>query len=260
MPYVEKVTAEDSSLTVSFAVNSGNEAKYTISATPAEGQQGADAATTAGVVTTEVTTVTGTVAEASVNGLTNGLEYVIEVEATNARGAQLATAYSRVAPTDVKKKFQELTSAKQEKESAISAKEEKLKRDLGPGMQYSQMGDNCVEKEVSKFVYKICAFGKAEQRDGASWNSLGNWVGWDHSNPQKPAMKFNKGTKCWNGPERSATVEMVCGPEDEILSVAEPETCEYVLQLSTPSVCTEAHLPKIYGDGASSAEAGKDEL
>ncbi len=247
VPYVEKVTAEDSALKVSFSVNSANEAKYVISATPADG---------GGVVTTEVTTVTGTVAEASVDGLTNGLEYLIEIEATNARGAQKATAYSRVSPTDVKKKFQDLTSTKQEKESTISSKEEKLKRDLGPGMQYSQMDGNCVEKEVSKFVYKICAFGKAEQKDGGSWNSLGSWVGWDHSDPQKPKMKFNKGTKCWNGPERSATVEMVCGPEDEILSVSEPNTCEYALQLATPSVCTEAHLPETYG----AAGAGKDEL
>ena len=73
---------------------------------------------------------------------------------------------------------------------------------------------------------------------------MGNWKGLDHV---KKSMSFTQGTKCWNGPARSAVVQMECGPEDEILSVAEPETCEYVLRLATPSVCTEADLPQRYG-------------
>ena len=280
IPYVEKVTAEDSALKVSFAVNAAYEAKYIVSATPhvqqgaTETAQGAAAAAAAAaadsgaaeggavaVANTEITTVTGTAAEATVAGLTNGMEYMIAVDAINERGTQHATAYSSVAPTEVKRRFEELTSSKKAKEDTISSKEAKLKRDLGPGMQYSQMDDKCVEKEFSKFVYKICAFQKAEQKDGGSWNNLGNWAGWDHGKKQ---MKFNKGTKCWNGPQRSATVEMVCGPEDELLSVSEPETCEYVLVLSTPSVCTEADLPETFpsgdGEGSGSSKSGKDEL
>ena len=248
VPYVEKVTAEDSSLKVSFASSAANEATYIVNAVPQTAAGGAGAA-----INTEITSVTSTsgTTETTVSGLTNGVEYLVTIEATNSRGTEEATAYSPVAPTDVKQKFDDVTTTKSAKETAIKTKEEKLKRDWGPDMQYSQMDGNCVEKEASKFVYKICALEKVEQKDGASWTNLGTWSGWDH---EKKEMKFKQGTKCWNGPQRSATVEMVCGPEDEILSVAEPETCEYVLKLATPSVCTEADLPKLYGG------AGKDEL
>ena len=81
VPYVEKVTAEDSSLTVSFSVQEANGASYSISATPA-------AAGGAATQQTQLESATGTVAEATVDGLTNGVEYTITVEATNAAGSE----------------------------------------------------------------------------------------------------------------------------------------------------------------------------
>ena len=248
VPYVTKVTAEDSSLKVSFAASPANEAKYIVSAVP---QTGGTA------ITTEVASATGTSTEATVVGLTNGVEYLVAVKVTNSRGTEDAAAYSAVAPTDVKNKYSAVTGTKSAKEATISTKEQKLKRDWGPDMQYSQMDGKCIEKEASKFVYKICALEKVEQKDGGSWTNLGSWSGWDHA---KNEMKFKQGTKCWNGPHRSATVVMVCGPEDEILTVAEPETCEYVLKMATPSVCTEADLPKLYGGAGAGAGAGKEDL
>jgi protein kinase C substrate 80K-H len=50
-------------------------------------------------------------------------------------------------------------------------------------------------------------------------------------------MKFEKGTKCWNGPARSLTVEVSCGAEDEILTVEEPDTCRYVATMTSPAAC-----------------------
>ena len=81
VPYVEKVTAEDSSLTVSFSVQEANGASYSISATPA-------AAGGAATQQTQLESATGTVAEATVDGLTNDVEYTITVEATNAAGSE----------------------------------------------------------------------------------------------------------------------------------------------------------------------------
>jgi len=48
---------------------------------------------------------------------------------------------------------------------------------------------------------------------------------------------YTGGTKCWNGPERSVKLVMSCGTSTEIVSVTEPEKCEYLFKLQTPAVC-----------------------
>ena len=51
-------------------------------------------------------------------------------------------------------------------------------------------------------------------------------------------MVYDKGLRCWGGPDRSLVVYLECGPEDEILSVTEPAKCEYEMMFSTPAACT----------------------
>lgn len=50
---------------------------------------------------------------------------------------------------------------------------------------------------------------------------------------------YDQGAKCWNGPRRSGIVEMICGPKNDLISIGEPEKCEYHLELMTPIVCNE---------------------
>lgn len=52
-------------------------------------------------------------------------------------------------------------------------------------------------------------------------------------------MFFSHGTKCWNGPHRSAVVDLRCGSDMKIVSVSEPEKCQYRFVLETPVVCEE---------------------
>ena len=68
-----------------------------------------------------------------------------------------------MAPTALKKQHSDASTARTAKQETIKTKQAKLTRDLGPELQYSQMDGNCVEKEASKFTYKICAFEKVEQ-------------------------------------------------------------------------------------------------
>lgn len=43
--------------------------------------------------------------------------------------------------------------------------------------------------------------------------------------------------QCWGGPERSLTVSLECGSEDEVVNVDEPEKCTYTAVLRTPAAC-----------------------
>ena len=62
-------------------------------------------------------------------------------------------------------------------------------------------------------------------------------------------MVFEHGQRCWNGPERSAKVDLECGAENEVLKVTEPSKCEYVIKMKSPAVC-----------GKPANKAVKDEL
>lgn len=50
---------------------------------------------------------------------------------------------------------------------------------------------------------------------------------------------YKLGAKCWNGPQRSGIVELICGPSNDLISVSEPEKCEYYFEVISPVVCEE---------------------
>ena len=58
----------------------------------------------------------------------------------------------------------------------------------------------------------------------------------------KRFAKFENGEKCWNGPKRSMTVELVCGSTESLFDVQEPSRCEYSSKLYTPIACDEKAL------------------
>lgn len=82
-------------------------------------------------------------------------------------------------------------------------------------------------------------------------------------------MKYEQGTGCWQGPNRSTTVSackagelgrgdpglaqpnplehpsphpqvrLLCGKETMVTSTTEPSRCEYLMELMTPAACPE---------------------
>lgn len=50
-------------------------------------------------------------------------------------------------------------------------------------------------------------------------------------------LEYRGGTKCWDGPLRSATIQMRCAPDFKIESVSEPTRCSYVFEMTGPLGC-----------------------
>ena len=74
-------------------------------------------------------------------------------------------------------------------------------------IHYDVIIQTCFEYKTSEYVYSVCPYEKATQRpaNGGSETNLGKWETWSDDFRE---MKFTKGTKCWNGPDRSTTVKV----------------------------------------------------
>ena len=91
-------------------------------------------------------------------------------------------------------------------------------------------------------------FGTAKQKDGKSNTSLGKFDKFEYverDGVSTRVLKWTNGQKCWNGPKRSATVEMTCGPETKLISANEPDTCRYVFEMECHLACDEGYKIKM---------------
>ena len=103
------------------------------------------------------------------------------------------------------------------------------------------MINNCYEYDDREYIYKLCPFDKAVQVSKANngETSIGKWVSWGPEDKDKyMSMKFENGLACWNGPQRSTKVILSCGLENKVISVTEPNKCEYEMKFETPAVCS----------------------
>lgn len=115
---------------------------------------------------------------------------------------------------------------------------------FGPDGELHILKDSCHIVEEGKYEYEVCLFGSAKQRDKGQTGGtdLGRWAGAsiDEASGER-IWKWDKGVKCWNGPQRSATAYVTCGSETKVLSADEPDTCRYVLQVESPVACDDAY-------------------
>ena len=169
----------------------------------------------------------------------------------------------------------DLLSAK----TQIENLEKSLAENFGPLDVFRPLKDTCVSRDFGEYTYEFCFWGSATQisrkdsgrtslggfqriaeaDDGSSRNEAGSalTVGWEESHEEPVCgvvLKHENGAQCWNGPKRSANVELYCSAVNEIRSVSETEKCVYRFEVGTPAVCG--------AEGISDAEAAKvrDEL
>jgi len=128
--------------------------------------------------------------------------------------------------------------------SQVSKLDEKIggkdKSKYGTNGELYVLRDECFEIKGGKYVYELCLFQDANQKEGKSKTALGTWEGINYKKKLgQYVMKWVNGQKCWNGPRRSATVLVTCGKETKILSADEPNMCEYEFRMESPIGCDE---------------------
>ena len=110
------------------------------------------------------------------------------------------------------------------------------------GELYS-LRDECLEITAGKYVYELCLFKSSKQKEGSQSHGtdLGNWSGSSVTEQGQRVWSWERGAKCWNGPQRSAWAYLTCGAENKIISADEPETCKYVFEVESHIACDETY-------------------
>lgn len=143
--------------------------------------------------------------------------------------------------------FKEMERKKRDLENEIRDLNKYLEITFGEKNEFAPLYDKCFEYTDREYIYKMCAFQKVTQKGkhGGRETSLGTWGSWrGPSGSPYTVMKYENGEKCWNGPNRSATITLTCGTEDRLVDASEPNRCEYSMEFSTPLVC-EAPPPNL---------------
>ncbi|XP_068613194.1 glucosidase 2 subunit beta-like [Brachionichthys hirsutus] len=142
--------------------------------------------------------------------------------------------------------FYESEKALRELDDEISQLEKEISFDLGPSAEFSYLYSQCYELSTNEYIYRLCPFNKVSQKPkyGGSETNLGTWGKWAGPDDDiYSLMKYEHGTGCWQGPNRSTTVKLTCGKETVVMSTSEPSRCEYLMEFTTPAVCQEHPTP-----------------
>jgi hypothetical protein len=127
-------------------------------------------------------------------------------------------------------KFNKLDESLKDLEKALQEKQGILNTDYGLDNVWYAVKDSCFDTELHGYKWQFCPL-KSVMQDSVS---VGKFVRWEDDGAK---MIFENGQKCWNGPARSATIDLQCGDEPMLISMDEPSKCVYTGRFATPLAC-----------------------
>ncbi|POG78703.1 hypothetical protein GLOIN_2v1870282 [Rhizophagus irregularis DAOM 181602=DAOM 197198] len=106
--------------------------------------------------------------------------------------------------------YDEAEEEKRKVENDITEVNKKLEKDYGTQLEFAKLDGECFSHDAKDYTYTICMFDKATQKSNKDHVSthLGyfeKWIGAESKEDDKyyTAQLYTRGTRCWNGPERS---------------------------------------------------------
>lgn len=136
---------------------------------------------------------------------------------------------SSKAVNGIKEQIKKLQKKIKSQDAEVRVDEDKLEGNYGPDEILRAVEGEWVSKKIGEYTYKL-GFLDAIYQDNTL---IGRFASFDGE-----SLHFTKGKKCWSGPQRSAIVETICGRANDIISVTEPEKCQYKFILQTPIACS----------------------
>jgi protein kinase C substrate 80K-H len=113
---------------------------------------------------------------------------------------------------------------------------------LGPSDILRPFDGVSVSGQLGEYGYELFFTGDIKQK-GKNNNDvkIGHYTTYEvvdiDDKTQQFILYYKNGEKCWNGPLRSGVVTIDCGESNEIISVTEPEKCEYHFKVKSPIGC-----------------------
>ncbi|CAN6618644.1 hypothetical protein TRVA0_007S02058 [Trichomonascus vanleenenianus] len=95
----------------------------------------------------------------------------------------------------------------------------------------------CVKNHIGEYDYEVCFYGGSTQSGNGQYSNLGSYDNVEINADGTLQMHYERGARCWNGPIRRSVIDVRCGSKNEILSVSEPEKCEYFFKMTSPAAC-----------------------
>jgi protein kinase C substrate 80K-H len=147
-----------------------------------------------------------------------------------------------------KTNLEELDKELRDIDKLITSFSEKINQETGPNNEFMTFFDKCFEYDDKReYIYKLCPFDKTVQKskNNNGETTIGHWSRWSDKHDSNDVMSrymmmhFNEGQACWNGPKRSTNVHLICGKDNQVVSVSEPNRCEYEMKFETPAVCAD---------------------
>eukprot|EP00188_Purpureofilum_apyrenoidigerum_P000089 Plantae.Rhodophyta-Purpureofilum_apyrenoidigerum.ctg1032.p1 GENE.Plantae.Rhodophyta-Purpureofilum_apyrenoidigerum.ctg1032~~Plantae.Rhodophyta-Purpureofilum_apyrenoidigerum.ctg1032.p1 ORF type:complete len:493 (+),score=88.54 Plantae.Rhodophyta-Purpureofilum_apyrenoidigerum.ctg1032:155-1633(+) len=140
-----------------------------------------------------------------------------------------------------KDKFNRLESDKLRLEKEAKQLQERKTRTAREDAAFRGLAQDCIKSTIHQYVYELCMFDTVRQYEqGKVIGSLGKWRHWTNGK-----QLYDRGVSCWQGPQRSTTVDFSCGDKNTILDVQEPERCVYKMSVATPAACEHSAISKI---------------
>ncbi|KAH8298359.1 hypothetical protein KR018_008089 [Drosophila ironensis] len=135
--------------------------------------------------------------------------------------------------------FEEVERTIREIEQEVKEIEEQNNKDYGANEEWAVLDGQCYTYEDREYVYTLCPFDRTSQKskNGGPETTLGRWEQWIGQPKKYTQQKYAHGAACWNGPNRSAVINIKCAVEPKITAVSEPNRCEYYFEFETPAAC-----------------------